>query len=213
MRGLVGNLLEAGVGGRAGSDTVLGEVMRLGAHDQVGQPEAGGVVDQRGHIRGDARAGRGGASADGWDGGVGLGGVPGGFVPQLEEHLQVVRAGEGEQPVNCRPAKVPGGCVRKSVQKLFKGERAMVLKRYITITPQRRDQYHGEPPRVWCILPFKGRIDHAQEIEQEDKEEVIRGVLEHSHKYPSKWAAITIVAERLGMSPESLSSCIRQYQL
>ena len=35
------------------------------------------------------------------------------------------------------------GCVRKSVQKLFKEERAMVLKRYITITPQRRDQYHG----------------------------------------------------------------------
>ena len=50
-------------------------------------------------------------------------------------------------------------------------------------------------------------------MEQKDKEEVIRGVLEHSHKYPSKWAAITIVAERLGMSPESLSSCIRQYQL
>ena len=50
-------------------------------------------------------------------------------------------------------------------------------------------------------------------MEQEDKEEVIRLVLEHSHKYPSKWAAITIVAGRLGMSPESLSSCIRQYQV
>ena len=48
-------------------------------------------------------------------------------------------------------------------------------------------------------------------MEQKDKEEVIRLVLEHSHKYPSKWAAITIVAGRLGMSPESLSSCIRQY--
>ena len=35
-------------------------------------------------------------------------------------------------------------------------------------------------------------------MEQEDKEEVIRLVLEHSHKYPSKWAAITIVAGRLG---------------
>ena len=70
-----------------------------------------------------------------------------------------------------------------------------------------------EPPRVWCTLPFEGRIDHDQEMEQGDKEEVIRGVLEHSHKYPSKWAAITIVAGRLGMSPESLSSCIRQYQL
>ncbi|MCL4313228.1 MAG: hypothetical protein M1131_03695, partial [Actinobacteria bacterium] len=36
------------------------------------------------------------------------------------------------------------GCVRKSVQKLFKGERAMVLKRYITsITPQRRLNHPG----------------------------------------------------------------------
>ena len=42
-----------------------------------------------------------------------------------------------------------------------------------------------EPPRVWCTLPFEGRIDHDQEMEQEDKEEVIRLVLEHSHKYPS----------------------------
>jgi transposase-like protein len=45
------------------------------------------------------------------------------------------------------------------------------------------------------------------------REQAVRLVLEHSHKYSSKWAAITIVAERLGMSPESLSSCIRQYQL
>ena len=43
------------------------------------------------------------------------------------------------------------------------------------------------------------------------REQAVRLVLEHSHKYPSKWAAITIVAGRLGMSPESLSSCIRQY--
>ena len=42
---------------------------------------------------------------------------------------------------------------------------------------------------------------------------MIRGVLEHSHKYPSKWAEITIVAGRLGMSPESLRRWIRQYQV
>ena len=45
------------------------------------------------------------------------------------------------------------------------------------------------------------------------REQAVRLVLEHSHEYPSKWAAITIVAERLGMSPESLRRWIRQYQV
>ena len=35
-----------------------------------------------------------------------------------------------------------------------------------------------EPPRVWCTLPFEGRIDHAQEMEQGDKEEAVRLILE-----------------------------------
>ena len=35
------------------------------------------------------------------------------------------------------------GCVRNCVQKLFKGERAMVLKKLHIPTSQRRDQYHG----------------------------------------------------------------------
>ena len=48
---------------------------------------------------------------------------------------------------------------------------------------------------------------------KETREQAVRLVLEHSHKYPSKWAAITIVAERLGMSPESLRRWIRQYQV
>ncbi len=48
---------------------------------------------------------------------------------------------------------------------------------------------------------------------KETREQAVRLVLEHGHKYPSKWAAITIVAERLGMSPESLRRWIRQYQL
>ena len=39
---------------------------------------------------------------------------------------------------------------------------------------------------------------------KETREQAVRLVLEHSNEYPSKWAAITIVAERLGMSPESL---------
>ena len=48
---------------------------------------------------------------------------------------------------------------------------------------------------------------------KETREQAVRLVLEHSHEYPSKWAAITIVAERLGMSPESLRRWIRQYQV
>jgi transposase-like protein len=48
---------------------------------------------------------------------------------------------------------------------------------------------------------------------KETREQAVRLVLKHSHKYPSQWAAITIVAERLGMSPESLRRWIRQYQV
>ena len=46
--------------------------------------------------------------------------------------------------------------------------------------------------------------------DQETKAKAIRLVREHAGDYPSEYAAITAVARRLGMTPETLRKWIRQ---
>ena len=46
--------------------------------------------------------------------------------------------------------------------------------------------------------------------DQETKAKAIRLVCEHASDYPSEYAAITAVARRLGMSPETLRKWLRQ---
>jgi transposase len=46
--------------------------------------------------------------------------------------------------------------------------------------------------------------------DQDTKAKAIRLVLEHAGDYPSEYAAITAVARRLGMTPETLRKWIRQ---
>ena len=46
--------------------------------------------------------------------------------------------------------------------------------------------------------------------DQETKAKAIRLVREHADEYPSEYAAITAVAKRLGMTPETLRKWVRQ---
>src|SRR5579875_1246804 len=46
--------------------------------------------------------------------------------------------------------------------------------------------------------------------DQEAKAKAIRLVREHADEYPSEYAAITAVAKRLGMTPETLRKWVRQ---
>jgi len=45
------------------------------------------------------------------------------------------------------------------------------------------------------------------------RERAVRMVVEHSHEYPSEWAAITSVAGKLGMSAETLRKWVRRDQV
>ncbi len=46
--------------------------------------------------------------------------------------------------------------------------------------------------------------------DQDTKAKAIRLVREHAGEYPSEYAAITAVAKRLGMTPETLRKWLRQ---
>lgn len=47
----------------------------------------------------------------------------------------------------------------------------------------------------------------------ETKEKAVRPVIDHRSDYSSEWAAITTVAARLGMSPETLRKWVRQHRI
>ena len=49
--------------------------------------------------------------------------------------------------------------------------------------------------------------------DKETKEKAVRLVIEHQEEYPSKWAAITAVSSRLGMSRETLRRWVRQHRV
>jgi transposase len=48
---------------------------------------------------------------------------------------------------------------------------------------------------------------------QEVKERAVRLVLEHEADYPSQWAAICSIAEKSGMSPETLRQWVRRSEI
>jgi transposase len=47
----------------------------------------------------------------------------------------------------------------------------------------------------------------------EVRERAIRMFVEHRHEYPSEWAAMTSVAGKLGMTPETLRSWVRRAEV
>ena len=47
----------------------------------------------------------------------------------------------------------------------------------------------------------------------EVRERAVRMVIEHRDEYPSQWAAIRSVAEKLGASPETVRSWVRQAEI
>lgn len=53
----------------------------------------------------------------------------------------------------------------------------------------------------------------ASKYDPETRAKAVRLVLEHRDDYPSEWAAITAVSERLGMTAETLRPWIRQHQI
>jgi transposase len=59
-----------------------------------------------------------------------------------------------------------------------------------------------------------GKVHHmASKYDPETRARAVRLVLEHRSDYPSEWAAITAVSQRLGMTAETLRSWIRQQQV
>lgn len=53
----------------------------------------------------------------------------------------------------------------------------------------------------------------ASKYDPETRARAVRLVLDHRDDYPSEWAAITAVSERLGMTAETLRSWIRRHQV
>ena len=45
------------------------------------------------------------------------------------------------------------------------------------------------------------------------RERAVRMVIEHAEEYPSEWAAMTSVAGKLGMTPETLRKWVRRAQI
>ena len=55
---------------------------------------------------------------------------------------------------------------------------------------------------------MKNQIRYSQEV----KERAVRMVFEHEKEYPSQWAAISSIAPKIGCTPETLRTWIRQVE-
>jgi len=53
-------------------------------------------------------------------------------------------------------------------------------------------------------------MDRQTRYPKEVRERAVRLVLEHEREYPSQWAAISSVASKLGMTPETLRKWVRR---
>ena len=51
-----------------------------------------------------------------------------------------------------------------------------------------------------------GRRGHPREV----RERAVRLVLEHRDEYPSEWAAMRSIAEKIGVTPETVRSWVRR---
>ena len=53
-------------------------------------------------------------------------------------------------------------------------------------------------------------MDRSTRYPKEVRERAVRLVFEHEREYPSQWAAITSIATKLGMTPETLRKWVRR---
>ena len=53
-------------------------------------------------------------------------------------------------------------------------------------------------------------MDRQTRYPKEGRERAVRMVFEHEREYPSQWAAITSIASKLGMTPETLRKWVRR---
>jgi transposase len=53
-------------------------------------------------------------------------------------------------------------------------------------------------------------MDRQTRYPKEVRERAVRLVFEHEREYPSQWAAITSIATKLGMTPETLRKWVRR---
>ena len=53
-------------------------------------------------------------------------------------------------------------------------------------------------------------MDRQTRYPKEVRERAVHLVLEHEREYPSQWAAITSIATKLGMTPETLRKWVRR---
>jgi transposase len=53
-------------------------------------------------------------------------------------------------------------------------------------------------------------MDRSTRYPKEVRERAVHLVLEHEREYPSQWAAISSVASKLGMTPETLRKWVRR---
>jgi transposase len=53
-------------------------------------------------------------------------------------------------------------------------------------------------------------MDRSTRYPKEVRERAVHLVLEHEREYPSQWAAISSVATKLGMTPETLRKWVRR---
>lgn len=60
---------------------------------------------------------------------------------------------------------------------------------------------------------FLGKVSFMSTVfPVESREKAVRLVLEHREEYPSEWAAIRTVAQRIGANPETVRSWVRKAQ-
>lgn len=53
-------------------------------------------------------------------------------------------------------------------------------------------------------------MNRSTRYPKEVRERAVRLVFEHEREYPSQWAAITSIASKLGMTPETLRKWVRR---
>jgi transposase len=56
---------------------------------------------------------------------------------------------------------------------------------------------------------MSGRTRYSPEV----RERAVRMLAEHRHEYPSEWAAIVAIADKLGMTAETLRKWVRQNEI
>jgi transposase-like protein len=73
-----------------------------------------------------------------------------------------------------------------------------------------------ELPRIsWRSDPLRkiDRWENHKPYPREVRERAVRMVLEHAHEHESQWAAINAIAEKFGMTAETLRKWVRRAEI